>query len=194
MTSPGGWSQVIVEELKLESRRSLANGQNQNKRFSGDELLDEIYSMSLTVENGSEREMNKNGSGGSCVSCDLRPFRQVDGARQVIGDIFDKETLDQILFQNDLRDFDVVVSDAHPGASQDPKQTIYSSTQLSQRIIKDVLPRLLSPGGAFLTKALSQKLVSLMKQHFQHVSEFKPNASRAESEEFFIIGINYKRK
>ena len=110
MTSPGGWSQVIVEELKLESRRSLANGQNQNKRFSGDELLDEIYSMSLTVENGSEREMNKNGYGGSCVSCDLRPFRQVDGARQVIGDIFDKETLDQILFQNDLRDFDVVVS------------------------------------------------------------------------------------
>jgi len=55
-----------------------------------------------------------------------------------------------------------------------------------------------------------------MKQHFQHVSQktdlqkkkqnsrdtfiifqsvrqFKPNASRAESEEFFIIGLNYKR-
>jgi len=187
MTSPGGWSQVIVEELKLESRRSLANGQNQNKRFSGDELLDEIYSMSLTVENGSEREMNKNGSGGSCVSCDLRPFRQVDGARQVIGDIFDKETLDQILFQNDLRDFDVVVSDAHPGASQDPKQTIFSSTQLSQRIIKDVLPRLLSPGGAFLTKALSQKLVSLMKQHFQHVSEKRIYTKNHSSRDTFIF-------
>jgi len=194
MSSPGGWSQVIAEELKLESSPFLANGRNEDKRFSGDGLLDEIYSMSLTAENCSEQEINKNESGGSCVSCDLRPFRQVNGARQVIGDIFEKETLDQIVAQNEQRDFDLVVSDAHPGASQDPKQTIYSSTQLSQRIIEDVLPRLLSPGGAFLTKALSQKLVSLMKQHFQHVSEFKPNASRAESEEFFIIGLNYQRK
>jgi len=189
--SPGGWSQVIVEELKLESPPNVAaseHGRNENERFSRNDLLDEIYSMPLI--NFNEKE-NKNESGGSCVSCDLRPFRHVNGARQVIGDIFEKETLDQI--QNEQREFDLVVSDAHPGASQDPKQTIYSSTQLSQRIIEDVLPQLLSPGGAFLTKALSQKLVSLMKQHFQHVSQFKPNASRAESEEFFIIGLNYKR-
>ncbi|CBY42946.1 unnamed protein product, partial [Oikopleura dioica] len=146
LTSPGGWSQVIVEELKLESPPNVAaseHGRNENERFSRNDLLDEIYSMPLI--NFNEKE-NKNESGGSCVSCDLRPFRHVNGARQVIGDIFEKETLDQI--QNEQREFDLVVSDAHPGASQDPKQTIYSSTQLSQRIIEDVLPQLLSPGGA----------------------------------------------
>ena len=110
MSSPGGWSQVIVEELKLESSPFQANGRNEDKRFSGDGLLDEIYSMSLTAENCSEQEINKNESGGSCVSCDLRPFRQVNGARQVIGDIFEKETLDQIVAQNEQRDFDLVVS------------------------------------------------------------------------------------
>jgi len=110
MASPGGWSQVIVEELKLESSPFLASGRNKDKTFSGDGLLDEIYSMSLTVENSSEQEIKKNESGGSCVSCDLRPFRQVSGARQVIGDIFEKETLDQIVAQNKQRDFDLVVS------------------------------------------------------------------------------------
>ena len=82
------------------------------------------------------------------------------------------------------------ILDAHPGASQDPKQTIYSSTQLSQRIIEDVLPRLLSPGGVFLTKALSQKLVSLMKQHFQHVSEktdFKKKNLNSRDTFIFLI-------
>ena len=110
MASPGGWSQVIVEELKLESNPFLARGRNEDKTFSGDGLLDEIYSMSLAVENCSEQEIKKNESGGSCVSCDLRPFRQVNGARQVIGDIFEKETLDQIVAQNEQRDFDLVVS------------------------------------------------------------------------------------
>lgn len=108
LTSPGGWSQVIVEELKLESPPNVAaseHGRNENERFSRNDLLDEIYSMPLI--NFNEKE-NKNESGGSCVSCDLRPFRHVNGARQVIGDIFEKETLDQI--QNEQREFDLVVS------------------------------------------------------------------------------------
>ena len=83
--------------------------------------------------------------------------------------------------------------DAHPGASQDPKQTIYSSSQLSQRIIEDVLPLLLSPGGAFVTKALSQKLVLKMKQHFQHVHE-KTDFQRTKKKEKSVSIFNFHQK
>ncbi|CAG5094244.1 Oidioi.mRNA.OKI2018_I69.XSR.g13382.t1.cds [Oikopleura dioica] len=193
--SPGGWSQVIVEELKLGSN-SFADSENETlqkqKVLENEEsLLDEIYSMSFLSSSKEKDEEKDVKRAGSCVSCDLRPFREISGAKQIIGDIFEKRTLQQI--QNERTHFQLIVSDAHPGASQDPKQTIYSSSQLSQRIIEDVLPLLLSPGGAFVTKALSQKLVLKMKQHFQHVHE-KTDFQRTKKKEKSVSIFNFYQK
>ena len=61
--------------------------------------------LSSSKEKGEEKDEKR---AGSCVSCDLRPFREISGAKQIIGDIFEKRTLQQI--QNERTHFQLIVS------------------------------------------------------------------------------------
>ena len=54
----------------------------------------------------------------------------------------------------------------------------------------------LAPGGSFLAKVLrggtENELLTLLKQHFNTVRHVKPEASRADSAEMYVLAQGFK--
>ena len=93
------------------------------------------------------------------------------------------------------KSFDLVLSDIAPNT------TGHQSTdhlRLSSMIfdIIDILDHLLITGGVFVTKiwkgSEEKELIKILKNKFNDVSYFKPDSSRKDSVEIFIIARNYK--
>ena len=93
------------------------------------------------------------------------------------------------------KNFDLVLSDIAPNT------TGHQSTdhlRLSSMIfdIIDILDHLMITGGVFVTKiwkgSEEKELIKILKNKFNDVSYFKPDSSRKESVEIFIIARNYK--
>ena len=62
--------------------------------------------------------------------------------------------------------------------------------------IIEVLDQLMITGGVFVTKiwkgSEEKEIIKILKNKFNQVSYFKPNSSRKDSVEIFIIAENYK--
>ena len=93
------------------------------------------------------------------------------------------------------KSFDLVLSDIAPNT------TGHQSTdhlRLSSMIfdIIEILDQLLITGGVFVTKiwkgSEEKELIKILKNKFNNVSYFKPDSSRKDSSEIFIIAKNYK--
>ena len=93
------------------------------------------------------------------------------------------------------KNFDLVLSDIAPNT------TGHQSTdhlRLSSMIfdIIDILDYLMITGGVFVTKiwkgSEEKELIKILKNKFNDVSYFKPDSSRKDSVEIFIIARNYK--
>ena len=93
------------------------------------------------------------------------------------------------------KSFDLVLSDIAPNT------TGHQSTdhlRLSSMIfdIIDILDHLMIKGGVFVTKiwkgSEEKELIKILKNKFNDVSYFKPDSSRKDSVEIFIIARNYK--
>lgn len=92
---------------------------------------------------------------------------------------------------------DVVMSDMAP---------YMTGNQTTDRIRMEVLIELaidfalhtLENKGHFICKVFSggapSHLVSLLKKHFEKVSHFKPQSSRKESEEIYLVAKSFKKK
>ena len=61
---------------------------------------------------------------------------------------------------------------------------------------KQPLDQLMIKGGVFVTKiwkgSEEKEIIYIIKKKFNEVSYFKPNSSRKDSVEIFIIAKNYK--
>ena len=93
------------------------------------------------------------------------------------------------------KSFDLVLSDIAPNT------TGHQSTdhlRLSSMIfdIIEILDKLMIPGGIFVTKiwkgSEEKEIIKILKNKFNDVSYFKPDSSRKDSVEIFIIAKNYK--
>ena len=98
-------------------------------------------------------------------------------------------------YQKIERNFDTILSDIAPNT------TGHQSTdhlRLSSMIfdIIEVLDQLMISGGVFVTKiwkgSEEKEIIKLLKNKFNKVSYFKPDSSRKDSVEIFIIAENYK--
>ena len=93
------------------------------------------------------------------------------------------------------KSFDLVLSDIAPNT------TGHQSTdhlRLSSMIfdIIEILDQLMITGGVFVTKiwkgSEEKEIIKILKNKFNKVSYFKPDSSRKDSVEIFIIAKNYK--
>ena len=93
------------------------------------------------------------------------------------------------------KSFDLVLSDIAPNT------TGHQSTdhlRLSSMIfdIIEILDQLMITGGVFVTKiwkgSEEKEIIKILKNKFNDVSYFKPDSSRKDSVEIFIIARNYK--
>ncbi|SHF40647.1 23S rRNA Um-2552 2'-O-methyltransferase [Desulfacinum infernum DSM 9756] len=134
------------------------------------------------------------GPKGLVVGVDLQPIAHRFPSHVITyqRDIFDEET--EALLRGH-GPFDVVLSDMAPKTSGIKAADAARSELLYERAL-DLACRLLRPGGHFCSKIFQgsdfHALVAETKRRFRRVKVVKPDASRKQSKEIYILAMDYK--
>ena len=134
------------------------------------------------------------GTGGRVVAIDLQVMEPIPGVDVILGDFLDDDAPEQIKMR--LAGLaDVVLSDmAAPatGHAQTDHLRIMGLAEAAYDFAREVL----RPGGAFVAKVLQggteQALLSVLKRDFAKVRHVKPEASRSDSSELYLVATGFR--
>lgn len=134
------------------------------------------------------------GASGRVVALDILSMEPLDGVTFLQGDFREQEPLDRLraALQGDV--VDLVLSDMAPNVSGvsavDQPKSIYLC-----EIALDFAKEVLRPGGSMLIKVFQgegfDQFVRELRNHFARVQTRKPNASRPESREVYLVAGNF---
>jgi 23S rRNA (uridine2552-2'-O)-methyltransferase len=129
------------------------------------------------------------------VAVDLLPFDPVEGAATVVGDfrqVAVRREMDELLRG---RKADVVLSDMAPSFSGNFLTDSQQQLRLCHNALK-MAELYLRPGGNFATKVLrcdgTEDFRAELKAAFGTVKAMKPQSSRPESTEMFLVAKGFK--
>ncbi len=131
---------------------------------------------------------------GKIISVDLKKMEKINNTIQIIGDFTNPNTQDQI--KNKLTSkAEVVMSDMAVNTTGVKNLDSIQTGELCKEAMifsKDVI----SPDGFFISKLFMgssfNEIVALGKKIFKEVKVFKPQSSRKESKESFIVCKNLR--
>ena len=128
------------------------------------------------------------------VGVDLLPTEDIPGSISIIGDISDRiigEKLIQIIGAKP----NIIMSDMAANTTGH-RQTDHIRTTFLLETALDFAIENLKKNGVFLAKCFKGgaeiQALSLMRKHFSKVNHIKPDASRKESVEGYVIAIGFK--
>ena len=108
---------------------------------------------------------------------------------------FYKEDFLQFNFDKLKKNFDLILSDIAPNTTGH-KSTDHLRLSSMLFDIIDTLDQVMIKGGVFVTKiwkgSEEREMINILKKKFNEVSYFKPDSSRKDSVEIFIIAKNFK--
>ena len=136
------------------------------------------------------------GEEGFVLGVDLREVKPLnyENVHVIIGDIREEETLKRIRAILP-RPADAVISDISPNISGIWELDHIRQIELAEFALEIALD-VLKAGGNFFTKVFQGELfnqfLDTVKKYFSRVEIFKPKASRKESAEIYILGLNYR--
>jgi len=136
------------------------------------------------------------GHSGIIVGIDLKPIEHAfpNGVVTLQGDIFDREFVEAAL--RDHLPFDVVLSDMAPATSGIKVADSARSALLFERAF-EIAAYVLRPGGTFLAKIFHgsefHQLLAQLKKQFGQTRVIRPEATRKQSREIYILAMNLKR-
>lgn len=135
----------------------------------------------------------KVGSQGALVGIDRQPLQvAIKGARILIGDVF---AISPDELRGELPAFDVVLSDMAPDTTGIRHVDQARSEGLFERAL-DLADQLLFPGGHFLGKLFQgpdfQRLRARLQSSYSEVRIVKPDSSRKESIELYLLALRRK--
>ena len=128
------------------------------------------------------------------VSIDLREMEAIDNTIQVLGDFTEKKNQSKIndFFKSNV---DVVLSDMAASASghrQTDHLKIMALAEAGAYFAHDVL----TPGGTYCAKVLQggaeADLLKMLKKDFKVVRHVKPEASRSDSAEMYVLATGFR--
>lgn len=135
------------------------------------------------------------GGAGLVVGIDLKPIEHAF-PKQVVtlqGDIFDNDFVQAAL--RDQVPFNAVLSDMAPSTSGIKVADTARSALLFERAFELALWAL-APRGAFLAKLFQgsdfHRLLAEVKKHFSTTRVIRPEATRKQSKEIYILAMNRK--
>jgi 23S rRNA (uridine2552-2'-O)-methyltransferase len=137
------------------------------------------------------------GPSGLVLGIDLKPIEHTFPKHVITlqGDIFDREFVDASLAE--YVPFDVVLSDMAPSTSGVKVADAARSALLFERAF-EISRAVLKPGGTFLAKIFQgsefHELLLETKMQFRQTKVIKPDASRKQSKEIYILALNLKQK
>lgn len=132
--------------------------------------------------------------GGLVIGIDLQVMDPLPGATLLEGDFMAPELQDQLAALLPLG-ATVVLSDMAPASTGHKKTDHWRIMGLAETALH-FAESVLSPGGTFIAKVLQggseKELLLRLKQVFTTVKHVKPPASRADSSEMYVVGLNFK--
>lgn len=135
------------------------------------------------------------GGGGRVVALDLLPMEPIEGVTFLQGDFRDDEVLAQLEAVLEGQAVDLVISDMAPnlsGVGPADAARIQHVCELAAEFAR----RHLRPEGTLIVKAFHgsgfSQIVQDLKRSFVRVVERKPQASRGESSETFLVARRLK--
>lgn len=133
-------------------------------------------------------------SGGVVVGLDLTPIEPVAGATVLAKDFYDEDApaaLEELLGGP----ADVVLSDMAAAATGETQVDHLRIMGLAEAA-HDFARQVLKPGGSFVAKVLrggtERILLDRLKRDFAKVRHVKPEASRADSAEMYVVGTGFR--
>ncbi len=131
------------------------------------------------------------GPQGTVTSVDMRAFEPIEGVQFVRGRVGD----DALLARLGPEPFDVVLSDMSPSISGNYSTDHARSVDLVRSAF-GLSRQVLAPGGTFVAKLfdgdMTVELRGELGPHFERFLVTKPQASRSQSSEIYLMGKGYR--
>ena len=132
---------------------------------------------------------------GRIIGLDLLPIDPLDGVELIQGDFLSVEVAEELAARLENRPVDLVLSDMAPNFSGIKNADLARAYELAE-LASEFAVKHLAGNGAFLVKIFQggefESFRNLLRQHFQKVSVRKPEASRAESRELYLLAQGLK--
>ena len=111
-------------------------------------------------------------------------------------DIFEENAINLIKEEMIKPSADVILSDMAPSTTGHKATDHLRIVALLESAL-DIVDNLLSEGGTFIGKVFrggtENQILNRMKRDFQLVKHIKPQSSRSNSSELYVVGINYRK-
>lgn len=138
--------------------------------------------------------VEKVGPRGQVVAIDILPMDPVAGATVLQGDFTEEEAEARVIAAMGGK-ADVVLSDMAPNTTGHTSTDHLRIMALAE-IALDFARRVLAPGGAFVAKVLQggteAAMLAVLKRDFATVKHVKPPASRKDSAEMYVVGLEFR--
>jgi 23S rRNA (uridine2552-2'-O)-methyltransferase len=132
---------------------------------------------------------------GKVVAIDLLPMEAVPGVDFILADFSEEVGLNAVITALNNQPVDLVVSDMSPnmtGIVLTDQARLFALGELAM----DFAVKFLQPNGVFIVKVFQgegfEPYVKLLREHFKKVSTKKPDASRDESREVYLMAVGLK--
>jgi 23S rRNA (uridine2552-2'-O)-methyltransferase len=136
------------------------------------------------------------GKKGLLIAIDRLPMNPVEHTIVLQGDIESDATLDDLRKALEDRQVNWVISDCAPDLTGNATMDAARALNLAQCVL-DLADKLLPNGGGLLLKAFQgagfTEFLQSIKQKYDKVRVVKPQASRAQSREVYLLASGYKR-
>jgi 23S rRNA (uridine2552-2'-O)-methyltransferase len=167
---------------------------NSKKHFL--KLNQKILELGAAPGSWSEYTSKIIGNNGLILGIDLkeRPKKIADNAPFIQGDVFEIELS---TYRQYAQNYSGIISDMAPNTTGHKNTDHLQSVGLCEKSLYLSL-QLVKKGGYLLVKIFQgsefESFISKMKTHYKNVSILKPNSSRKESREIFILGLDKKEE
>jgi 23S rRNA (uridine2552-2'-O)-methyltransferase len=137
----------------------------------------------------------KHTQGGKVIGIDLQEMEPIPGATLLVQDFTESAALEKLDELLEGKKVDVVLSDmAAPSCGHSPTDHIRIIVLLELAIHYAI--DVLAEGGSFVGKILQggteRELLTMLQRHFTTVKHFKPEASRQDSSEMYVVALGFK--
>lgn len=131
------------------------------------------------------------------IAIDLLPIEGIGGVTSFEKDFYEEDAKDLIIDSLNGQLADVVLSDMAANTTGHSQTDHLRIMDLCENALIFAL-KILKPGGHFVAKIFrggaEGDLLEIVKHNFKKVKHFKPESSRKESSEFYLVALEKKEK
>jgi 23S rRNA (uridine2552-2'-O)-methyltransferase len=193
-------NELYYKKAKAENYRSRATYKlvQANQKYGFIKLRDIVVDLGAAPGGWIQAARKMTGKHGFVLGVDLKPIEPFtqEYIRTIVGDLTEPEIVEQILSFLPRRP-DVVMSDAAPNITGVWEVDHARQIDLATKAFEIAL-QILKPNGNFFVKVfqgdLLDEFIQKVKESFEEVKLVKPQASRSQSSEMYILAIGMKDK